>query len=184
MNSQLLEVPMSHSRKRTSLSRKRRRELSRLRNEAEVLLAEQREVLGHAGSVLHEAGRQAKRLNSEVVAPRVNEALDGVRPTVDRNIERARRTADQVRLAAAPLVATALAGTVRSLERMENREAARQVRSFGEQRGLLKPEKKRGGFGRVLGIGVGIAAAAAVGYALYQAFRSDDELWVAPEDAA
>ena len=161
---------MSHSRKRRSISRKRQRELNRLRAQTEDLLAEQRAVLGHAGSVLHEAGRQAKHLNAELVAPRVNETLDGVRPVVDRGIARARRTADHVRLLAAPVVASALAGTVRSLERLENRDAAKQLQSFGEQRGLLQP-KKKGGFGRVLGIGVGVAAAAAVGYALYQAFQ-------------
>lgn len=174
---------MSHSRKRPSISRKRQRELERLRAQAEVLLAEQREVLGHAGGVLQEAGRQAKHLNAELVAPRVNDTLENVRPVVDRGVARARRAADQVRLLAAPLVATALAGTVRSLERIENREAARQVQHFGEQRGLLQPAKKKGGFGRFVGVTVGVAAAAAVGYALYQAFRSDDELWVAPEDS-
>ena len=55
------------------------------------------------------------------------------------------------------------------------------MRRFGEQRGLIKPEKK-GRFGTVVAIGLGVAATAAVGYALWQAFRSDDELWVAPED--
>lgn len=145
-----------------SLSRKRQRELNRLRSQAEDLLNEQRNVLGHAGNVAQEAGRQALHLNAEVVAPRVTRAVD------------------QVRLFTVPFVTAALAGTVRSLERMENREAARQVKEFGEQRGLLVPAKKSG-FGRILGIGAGVAAAAAVGYALYQAFRSDDELWVAPE---
>lgn len=148
-----------------SLSRKRQRELNDLRAQAEVLLEEQRRVLGHAGTVAQEAGRQAKHLNDEIVVPRVTRAVD------------------QVRLYSVPFVTAALAGTVRSLERLENRDAARQVQSFGEQRGLLQPAKKRGGFGRVLGLSVGIAAAAAVGYALYQAFRSDDELWIAPEDA-
>ncbi len=148
-----------------SLSRKRQRELNSLRAQAEDLLNEQREVLGHAGTVAQEAGRQAKHLNDEFVVPRVTRAVD------------------QVRLYTVPFVTAALAGTVRSLERLENRDAARQVQSFGEQRGLLRPAKKRCGFGRVVGIGAGIAAAAAVGYALYQAFRSDDELWVAPEDA-
>ena len=38
------------------------------------------------------------------------------------------------------------------------------------------------GAGGVIAIGLGIAAAAGVGYALWQAFRSDDELWVAPDE--
>lgn len=165
-----------------SLSRKRRRELNRLRAQAEDLLEHQRKVLGHAGTVVNEAGRQAKLLNAEYVAPRMNDALDNIRPAVDRGVEKARRAGDQVRLFAAPLVASALLGTVRSLERLENRDAAQQVRRFGEQRGLIKAQKKRG-FGTFVAIGLGVTAAAAVGYALWQAFRSDDELWVAPDDA-
>lgn len=165
-----------------SLSRKRRRELNRLRAQAEDLLDQQRVVLGHAGDVMQEAGRQAKHLNAEYVAPRVNEALETVRPTVDRGVAKARRAANQVRLVAAPIIASALLGTVRSLERAENLEAAQQVRRFGEQRGLIEPVKKKRGFGTFMAIGLGVAATAAVGYALWQAFRSDDELWVAPDE--
>lgn len=167
-----------------SLSRKRRRELNRLRAQAEELLDQQRIVLGHAGDVLHEAGRQARSLGDEYVAPRVNDALDSVRPTVDRGVLAARRAADQVRRVAAPIVATALANTVRTLEQMENRDAAKQLRSFGEQRGILAPAKKKSRVGSVIAIGLGVAAAAGVGYALWQAFRTDDELWVAPEGDA
>jgi hypothetical protein len=110
-----------------SLSRKNRRELKRLRAQAEDLLDQQRIVLGHAGSVLQEAGRQAKNLSNEYVAPRVNDAIDEMRPAIDRGVVAARRAADQVRRVAAPIVATALANTVRTLEQMENRDAAKQL---------------------------------------------------------
>ncbi|MGI8392380.1 DNA/RNA helicase [Leucobacter sp. W1038] len=163
-----------------SLSRKRRRELKRLRSQAEELLDQQRIVLGHAGSVLQEAGRQAKNLGGEYVTPRVNDAIEGVRPTIDRGVVAAHRAADRVRRVAAPIVATALANTIRTLEQMENPDAAGQLRTFGEQRGLLKPSKNRR-VGGVIALGLGVVAAAGVGYALWQAFRSDDELWVAPE---
>lgn len=173
---------MSISRKQLSLSRKRQRELRKLRGQAEELLQHQREVLGHAGSVAQEAGKQVKHLNNELVMPRVNDALDQARPVVNRRLAQAQRAADRARILAAPLFAAALAGTVRSLERIESGEVARQVRSFGEQRGLIKPEKKkrRGG---TIALVLGVAAAGAVGYAIWQAFRSDDELWVAPEDS-
>ncbi|MBO1901286.1 DNA/RNA helicase [Leucobacter weissii] len=166
-----------------SLSRKRRRQLKRLRGQAEDLLEQQRVVLSHAGGVAQEAGRQAKELNAEFVAPRVNSAIESARPVIDRGISKARRTADQVRLVTAPLVASALVGAVNSLDRLENREAARHLQSFGEKSGILKPAKKRRA-GSIVAIGLGVAAAAAVGYTLWQAFRSDDELWVAPEDDA
>lgn len=165
-----------------SLSRKRRRELNKLRSQAEHLLDEQREILGHAGTLAHEAGRQAKHLGNEYVVPRVNEALEGVRPTIDRGVGAARRAGNTARLLVAPLLAAALASTVRGLERIDSQDAARQVQSFGVQQGLLQPPKKKFGIGRVLAIGAGVAAAAAVGYTLWQAFRSDDELWVADED--
>jgi hypothetical protein len=167
-----------------SLSRKRKRELKKLRSQAELLLEEQREILGHAGVLAQAAGRQAKHLGDEVVAPRLNEALEGVRPTVDRGVQAARRATNQARILVAPLLATALANTVRGLERIENGDVARQVQAFGVQQGLLQAPKKKGGFGRVLAIGAGVAAAGVIGYTLWQAFRSDDELWVAPEDRA
>lgn len=167
-----------------SLSRKRRRELKKLRSQAESLLEEQREILGHVGSLAQEAGRQAKHLGDEYVVPRANAAIEGMRPTIERGVGAVRRAGDQARLFAAPILASALASTVRGLERMENRDAAMQVQKFGVQQGLLKPAKKKCKLGRILAIGAGVAAASAVGYTLWQAFRSDDELWVAPEDRA
>lgn len=173
---------MPKHRKSKTISRKRQRELHRLRAQAEELLEHQRDVLGHAGLVAQEAGRQVKHLNAELVMPRVNEVIETTRPTVDRGVAAARRTADRVRVATAPLVATALLGTVRSLERLENQDAAKQLRHFGEERGLIAPAKKKGGFGRFVAIALGAAAAIGVGYALWQAFRDDDDLWVAPAE--
>lgn len=163
------------------LSRKRRRELRRLRGEAQELLDHQRVVLGHAGEVLHEASRQAKKLSNEHLAPRVDVALEAARPTIDRGIVSARRAANTVRRTATPLVASALASTIQKLDQLEQVEASRQVRGFGERTGFLQPAKKKRRAGGVIAVGFGIAAAVGVGYALWQAFRTDDELWVAPE---
>ena len=163
------------------LSRKRRRELRRLRNDAQELLDQQRVVLGHAGEVLNQAGRQAKRLSDEHLAPRVDETIEAVRPTIDRGVDSARRAADNVRRFTAPFVASALARTIRTLDELDNQDAAKQVRGFGERTGYLKPEKKSRA-GGIIALGLGLAAAAGVGYALWQAFRTDDDLWVAPEN--
>ena len=162
------------------LSRKRRRELRRLRSEAEELLDQQRIVLGHAGDVLHKAGAQAKHLSDEHLAPRIDETGEAVRPTIDRGVASARRAADNVRRVTTPLVASALARTIRALDDIESHDAAKQVRSFGERTGYIKPTKKRRA-GGMFALGLGIAAAAGVGYALWQAFRTDDELWVASD---
>lgn len=157
-----------------SLSRKRRRELRKLRSQAQDLLDQQRVVLSQAGTVLHEAGRQAKQLNDEHVMPRV-------RPAVDEGVRQARRAADSVRRFSTPIIAGALANTVRTLERLENQQAAESVRSFGVSRGLLEAPKKKRGIGGIVALVVGVTAAAGVGYVLWQALRDDDELWVAPE---
>lgn len=164
------------------LSRKRRRELKKLRKETERLLDHQREVFGHAGEVFGEATRQARKLSDEKVAPRVEEAVARVRPTVERNLKAARSAADRVRVAAVPVVAAALASTIKSLDRIEQRRAAEQVRSFGEGIGVLeKPKRKT--FGSVLAIGAGVAAAVGVGYALWQAFRTDeDDMWMSADE--
>lgn len=163
------------------LSRKRRRELRHLRHDAQELLDQQRVVLGRAGDVLHQAGRQAKQLSDEHLAPRVEDAVEAVRPTVDRGVARARGAAKQVRVFTAPFVTKALTRTIRALDDIEGYEAAQQVRNLGERTGYLKAAKKKGRAGKIIGAGLGITAAVGVGYALWQAFRTDDELWVAPE---
>lgn len=167
-----------------NLSRKRQRELKKLRSLAESVLDQQKEVLGHAGSVLHEATRQARFLGDEVVAPRVDSAFSTVRPTVDRGVLAAQRAADQVRRVATPVVAAALANAVRKLDQIEQHSSANELRRFGEKSGLLEPERRKRNLGSVIAIGLGVVAAAGVGYAIWQAFRTDDELWIAPENEA
>ncbi|MCW2289351.1 DNA/RNA helicase [Leucobacter luti] len=165
-----------------NLSRKRRRELRSLRGDAQDLLDQQRIVLSQAGDVLGQAGRQAKYLSDEHIAPRVDHTIEAVRPTVDRGVATARRAADNVRRVTTPIVASALARTIRALDEIDNGEAAAQVRGFGERAGYLSPaKKKKGRVGGFIALGLGAAAAVGVGYALWQAFRTDDELWVAPE---
>lgn len=163
------------------LSRKRRRELRSLRSDAQELLDQQLTVLGNAGSVIKHAGHQARLLSDEHVAPRVDVAVERVRPVVDRGVNSARRAARTVKIATAPAVASALASTIRTLDEIENPKAAAQVRGFGVRNGYLEPAKKQRKAGGFIALGLGAAAAIGVGYALWQAFRTDDELWVAPE---
>lgn len=163
------------------LSRKSRKELRRLKKDAQDLLDEQRVVLGQAAVVAQAAGKQAKRLSDTYIAPGVNDAVSNVRPALSRGAEAARRAAANVRRITTPIVAGALANTIAKLDELDNEEAARQVRAFGERTGYLKPAKKRRA-GRVFAITLGVAAAAGVGYALWQAFRTDEDLWIAPDE--
>lgn len=161
------------------LSRKRRRELRRLRHEAQELLEQQRVVLGQAGEVLQSAGLQARRLSDEHLQPRVKDAVDAARPTVDRGIAYARQSARNIKRFTAPVVTATLQRAIRTLDDLESHDTAKQVRGFAERTGYLKPEKKSAG--GIIALGLGVIAAAGVGLALWQAFRTDDELWISPE---
>lgn len=164
------------------LSRKRRRELRHLRADAQQLLDQQMLVLGNANTVLRHAGHQARQLSDEHLAPRVDEVVDRARPVVNRGVASARRAATTVKRVTAPFVASALANTIRTLDEIDSPHAAAQVRGFGERTGYLAPAKKKRRVGGALALGAGIAAAVGVGYALWQAFRTDDELWIAPDE--
>lgn len=164
-----------------NLSRKRRRELRHLRSDAQELLDQQMIVLGNAGAVARQAGHQARLLSDEYVVPRVDETVERIRPTVDRGVASARRAANTVKRVTAPVVATALANTIRALDEIES-PAAKQVRGFGERAGYIAPAKKKSNAAGIVALGLGVAAAAGVCYALWQAFRTDDELWVAPDN--
>ena len=66
------------------LSRKRQRELKRLKRSAEELWDEQREAIEHASAVLRDARRQASNYAREEVGPRVRDAYeDNVRPAFE-----------------------------------------------------------------------------------------------------
>jgi hypothetical protein len=58
------------------LSRRRERELARLGEEAQSLWHRQRDVLGRAGDLLREAGRQAGDIGREEVYPRARASVE------------------------------------------------------------------------------------------------------------
>lgn len=165
-----------------SLSRKRRKELDRLRKSADELWSHQQEVLDHANAVAREAGRQAGVLTREEVVPRVREGyehyvLPGVHATQDLASDVRRRFVGDV----LPGIGSAI-GTVMSVG-----DIARdtRVRSAINRLQVQKPvvaEKKGPGAGTYIALGIGIAAAVGVAYAVWQTFRADDELWVADDE--
>src|SRR5688572_2309389 len=81
-----------------ALSRKRRKELNRLKNQAEDLWEDQKELLDHASKVVRDASRQAAVFAREDVAPRVRDTFeDKVRPAVSSGIAGARSAAHSTR---------------------------------------------------------------------------------------
>jgi hypothetical protein len=164
-----------------SMSRKRRKELVRLRKSADQLWSHQQEVLDRANTLAREAGRQAGYLTREEVVPRVRDSYEHyLRPSVLASQGLAGGVSRRFSQYMVPGIGTAL-GTVMSV-----RDIAKDARvSAALQRlRLQKPVevKKRTGVGAYVALGAGVVAAAGVGYAVWQTFRADDELWVADDD--
>ncbi|WP_344371230.1 hypothetical protein [Agromyces tropicus] len=160
-----------------SLSRKRRKELKRLRSSAGELWGNQRDVLDTSRDVAREASRQLNLLTREEVVPRVRTGYESyVRPGVDQARVFARSAGDQVERT----LGSAL-GSILSIGDIANDTRVR--RALQRVAPSAVPEKKGPGVGTYLAIGAGIVAAAGVAYAVWQTFRADDELWVADEES-
>ncbi|MDH6235453.1 hypothetical protein [Cryobacterium sp. CG_9.6] len=165
-----------------SLSRKRRKELIRLRKSADELWSHQAEVLERANAIAREAGQQAGLLTREEVVPRVRESYDHyVRPRVDATQQLATEVKRAVVHDVLPGIGTAI-GTVMSVGDVA-RDA--RVRAALGRIHLQKPivvKQKTTGAATYVAIGLAIAAAVGVAYAVWQTFRADDELWVSDEE--
>jgi hypothetical protein len=165
-----------------SLSRKRRKELTRLRKSADELWNHQQEVLERANQIAREAGRQAGVLTREEVVPRVRESYENlVLPKVHATQDLADGVRHQVVDKVLPGLGTAI-GTVMSVGDVA-RDA--RVRAAINRVRFQKPvviEKKGMGAGSYIALGVSLAAALGVAYAVWQTFRADDELWIAEDE--
>lgn len=176
-----------------SLTRKRTKELKRLRSGAEDLWNQQQEVLANANALAAEARKQASYYTREEIAPRVREGYDQyVRPAAQTAKATAGRYAGQARERVVTDVIPAV-GTVvgTALSVVDHARAARSAAFAGDFKKAGKeltkkvkpaPQKSGPGAGGVIAIVVGIVAAVGVLYAVWQTFRADDELWVADEE--
>ena len=82
-----------------SLTRKRQKELKRLRSGAEDLWSQQQEVLANANALAAEARKQAAYYTREEIAPRVREGYDNyVVPTAQAAPEKARSSWARARI--------------------------------------------------------------------------------------
>jgi hypothetical protein len=165
-----------------SLSRKRRKELDRLRKHADELWSQQQDVLDRAGLVAREAARQASVLTREEVVPRVMNSYDQyVKPHVATTQGIAGGIGQRVAATALPAVGTAL-GTVMSIGDVAKDARVRAALSRMHLQKPIVEEKKGPGVGTFVALGAALVAAVGVGYAIWQTFKADDELWVAEDD--
>jgi hypothetical protein len=175
------------------LSRKRRRELKKLRGSASDVWGEQREVLEHASQVVKAASRQAATVARDDVAPRVQKAYaKKIQPSVDAGVgsvkSAANATRDKFTDDVLPAVSGALGSAIAVLDVARNKQlrdalksASASGREFatkaGQRVGLIEVKPQRGP-GTFILIGLGVVAAAGIAYAAWQILRADDDLWV------
>lgn len=174
-----------------SLSRKRRKELKRLRGSAEDVLAEQREVLEHTGALVKQAQRQLAKVAREDVAPSVRGVYDSkLKPTFASGVAATKQAASTTREHIASDVIPAVSGTIGSAlavlsaakdprvrEIVKKASASNSKLSKKAAKKVAPPKKKRG-IGKFFAIGFGVIVLAGVGYAAWQTLRADDDLWV------
>lgn len=181
-----------------ALSRKNKRKLKKLQRDANKLWAEQQAVAGHARSLLASAGDQAKLLRDTELVPSLRRGYDAkLRPGLDR----VRGAAGDARVCVNGRLMPALAGLGGSLAGVlaklasgntDYKDAAKRARGFSREldrrakaaaREYDRKYNKRGiGIGGWFGIGLAVTAVGAIGYALWQTFRADDDLWIADEE--
>ena len=176
-----------------SLTKKRKKELDRLRSDAQDLWGQQQEVLANANALAAAARKQAAYYSREEIAPRVRDGYESyVRPAAQSTKEPAGRYAgvarDRLVGDVIPAVGTAV-GTALSV--VDHARAARSAAFNGDftkarkeltKRATVATKKSGPGAGTVIAVGLGVVAAAGLLYAVWQTFRADDELWVADEE--
>jgi hypothetical protein len=172
-----------------SLTRKRTKELKRLRSSAEELWGAQQDLLVNANAVAAEARRQAANYTREELAPRVRDGYDHyVRPaaqTAGHMVGSAReRLVTDVIPAVGATIGTAMS-VVDHARDARARAFIGEVRKAGKdvsKKAQAVTEKSGPSAGTVIAVGLGIIAAVGLLYAVWQTFRADDELWVADEE--
>lgn len=181
-----------------SLNRKTKKELRKLQKQAANLWESQQVLVGQAGEVAREAGRQLGKYNHDHVVPAAKHSYERyAAPYVDRGVETGRKVLNgAVVPAAGAVVGTALSvwdvandkrhrlAKGKGLGGFDADDFRKKAKKAGKKamKKLSVPEKKSGpSAGGVLALIFGIAAAAGVLYAAWQTLRADDELWVADD---
>jgi len=176
-----------------ALSRKRQKELTKLKRSAEELWDEQRDALEHASAVLKDARRQAANYAREEVGPRARDTYDSrVRPAVASVAASGRSAASRAGERLSDDVLPAISGAIGSALAMVEvakdprvravlKQATAAANSVGERVGrtvhIVEPPKKSGP-GKYILISLGAVAALGVLYAAWQTLRADDDLWI------
>ncbi|MEU1973231.1 DNA helicase [Microbacterium sp. NPDC019599] len=162
-----------------SLSRKRKKELRKLQDQATRLWESQQVIVGEAATVAREASRQLGNYSREQVVPQAKATYGKyAAPYVDRGISVSKQVMNDTIVPAAG----AVVGSAMSVWDAANETRAKLSGGrIPAPAPVLVPPKRGIGAGGIIAIIFGVAAALGVAYAAWQTLRADDELWVADD---
>lgn len=163
-----------------SLSRKRSKQLRKLRRNTEELWSEQQHVIARASVIAREAKRQASILAKDHVGSRIQGHYEHyVLPGAVAAGKVARVAGDVVERTVVPVVGAAL-GTALSVA-----DVAKDKRGRATVQRVARKKKCPGSkAGAYVVAGVAIATITGLAYAVWQTFRTDDDLWVSDDEEA
>ncbi|WP_347755182.1 hypothetical protein [Agrococcus sp. ProA11] len=166
------------------LSRKRAKEIKKLRKKADKLWAEQRVVSQHAAEIARQAKDQARAYGSESLIP-------GAERAVHRTVDAGRDTLSKATKGWNRRVVPAIASGLGSFAAMAQvakddrvKDAIKSVREYATVPEVAPSRSARSGPNAVqwILIGVGAVAVAGAAYAAWQTLRADDDLWIPDAD--
>ncbi|GAA3752712.1 hypothetical protein GCM10022240_02190 [Microbacterium kribbense] len=188
-----------------SLSRKRKKELRKLQDQAGKLWEAQQVLVGEAAAVARSAGEQLGHYNREHLTPTVQENYAKyAAPYVDKGVQTAQHVFNNRLVpAAGAVVGSAMSvwdaasdtraklasgrglslPDIQTLAKNAKKNSKQASKTFAKQMASVRPApaSKGIGAGGVIALLLGVAAAIGVAYAAWQTLRADDELWVADD---
>ena len=167
-----------------ALSRKREKQIKKLRKQAEKLWDVQRSVNSRAGELAREASHQAREYTNESVVPEA-------RRYAQRGLDRGRNAISGAARGWNNSVIPAVAGGLGSFAAMAQiskdkrvKDAIANVEKYARVPDVAPAEQAKKGLsaGQWVLIGVGVVAVAGAAYAAWQTLRADDDLWIPDAD--
>lgn len=167
-----------------ALTRKREKQIKKLRKQAEKLWDVQRSVNHRAGELAREASHQAREYTNESVVPEARryaqKGIDGGRNVLSSATRGWNNTV-------VPAVASGL-GSFAAMTQIAKdkrvKDALKNVEKYARVPEVAPAGKAKRGLsaGQWVLIGVGVVAVAGAAYAAWQTLRADDDLWIPDAD--
>lgn len=163
-----------------ALTRKREKEIKKLRKQAEKLWAVQRKVGERANVLAHDAATQAKAYGNESVVPEA-------RRLAEQGVSKGRAVIGGASRKWNDAVLPAVASGLGSFAAMAQVAKDERVKDAISRVNALRlpvvdePKHKGPNAWQWVLIGVGAVAVAGTAYAVWQTLRADDDLWIPDE---